>query len=565
VQDVHAVLPIGTLIGDRYNVVGLLGKGGFGAVYLARDQRVRGNLFALKEMIDTSKQERARFAFESELLKRLDHPGLPRVYRSFEDETSNRSYMLMDFIEGPNLETLRQKQPQKRFPLSQVMGMMAPIFEAVSYLHRQRPPIIHRDIKPANIIVPSAGDQTVLVDFGIAKEFDPDSTTTAVRRCSPGYGAPEQYNRGTNTRTDIYGLGATIYALLTGVVPDDAFYRMTNIGSGNGDPLEPANQLNPDIPAHVSDAIQRAMSINIEDRFPTADQFWRALNAQPAQPMTPVPPMVTPLPAVYDAQDGHEPVTPAPVVPVAAHNVLSSLTTQPQKVTERTRRRGIWPLLLLALIVLALVSGLAAAFWPSITGHQGTQPTTPTPVVQHKVTPAATSAPKPKPTPKPTQTSAPAATPTAAPAVTPTPIPSSYPSVAGTHYGSVHNSTANINATMSVSLNQNQGNLGGNVTINSPLQGSGSITSGFVQKNNYIQFTVQGFNGHAPLQFYGTVQQGGSMSGQYCSIDQTGRCNAASGGQGTWSVGAIASPSGSSYIKDLFPPPSRLSLTVASS
>jgi serine/threonine protein kinase len=554
VQDVHAVLPIGTLIGDRYNVVGLLGKGGFGAVYLARDQRVRGNLFALKEMIDTSKQERARFAFESELLKRLDHPGLPRVYRSFEDETNNRSYMLMDFIEGPNLETLRQKQPQKRFPLSQVMSMMAPIFEAVSYLHRQRPPIIHRDIKPANIIVPSTGDQTVLVDFGIAKEFDPDSTTTAVRRCSPGYGAPEQYNRGTNTRTDIYGLGATIYALLTGVVPDDAFYRMTNIGSGNGDPLEPANQLNPDIPAHVSDAIQRAMSINIEDRFPTADQFWRALNAQPAQPMTPVPPMVTPLPAVYDA---HEPVTPAPVVPVAAHNVLSSLTTQPQEVTERTRRRGIWPLLLLALIVLALVSGLAAAFWPSITGHQGTQTTTPTPVVQHKVTPAATSAPKPKPTPKPTQTSAPAATPTSAPAVTPTPIPSSYPNVAGSHYGSVHNSTANINANMSVSLNQNQGNLGGNVTINSPLQGSGSITSGFVQKNNSIQFTVQGFNGHAPLLFYGTVQQGGSMSGQYCSIDQTGRCNAASGGQGTWNVGAIASPPGSSYIKDLFPPPSR--------
>ena len=108
VQDVRSALPIGTIIGDRYNVVGLLGKGGFGAVYLVRDQRVRGNLFALKEMIDTSRQERARFSFESELLTRLDHPALPRVYRSFENETNNRSYMLMDFIEGPNLETLRQ-------------------------------------------------------------------------------------------------------------------------------------------------------------------------------------------------------------------------------------------------------------------------------------------------------------------------------------------------------------------------------------------------------------------------------------------------------------------------
>src|SRR5947209_14578001 len=169
-------------------------------------------------MVDTSKQERARFAFECEVLKRVDHPALPRIYRVFEDDKNNRTYMLMDFIEGPNLETLRQKQPQKRFPLSQVMSMMAPIVEAISYLHKQRPPIIHRDIKPANIIVPSTGDQTVLVDFGIAKEFDPDSTTTAVRRCSPGYVAPEQYNRGTNIRTDIYGMVATFYVLLTGVV-----------------------------------------------------------------------------------------------------------------------------------------------------------------------------------------------------------------------------------------------------------------------------------------------------------------------------------------------------------
>src|SRR5438034_8903810 len=105
--------------------------------------------------------------------------------------------------------------------------------------------------------------------------------------------------------------------------------------------------------------------------------------------------------------------------------------------------RGIWPLLLLALIALALISGLAAAFWPAINGHMGTQPTTPTPVVQHKVTPAAT--PTAKPTPKPTPTPKPAPvlqpTPTSPPAPTPvpptnpTPIPASYPNVAGSHNG----------------------------------------------------------------------------------------------------------------------------------
>src|SRR5438270_7885176 len=101
------------MIRDRYNGRDLLGKGGFGAVYLVRDQRVKGNLFALKEMVDTSKQERARFAFECEVLKRVDHSALPRVYRVFEDDNNNRDYMLLDYIEGPNLDTLSHKQHVK--------------------------------------------------------------------------------------------------------------------------------------------------------------------------------------------------------------------------------------------------------------------------------------------------------------------------------------------------------------------------------------------------------------------------------------------------------------------
>src|SRR5205085_12408440 len=142
-----------------------------------------------------------------------------------------------------------------------------PIMSAVGYLHQQHPPIIHRDIKPANIIVPNSGAETMLVDFGIAKEYDPDSTTTAVRHASPGYGAPEQYGIGTNTRTDIYGLGATIYALLTGVVPADAFYRTTKVGSKGIDPLEEINKLAPNIPLHIASAIHRAMSIDSNERF----------------------------------------------------------------------------------------------------------------------------------------------------------------------------------------------------------------------------------------------------------------------------------------------------------
>ncbi len=272
-------LPIGTILRDRYVVEELLGKGGFGAVYLVRDLRVRQNLFAIKELIDSSKLERERFTFEGEILKRVDHPALPRIYRVFDDEKSGRAYILMDYIEGSNLEKLRQQQPEKHFSLSQVLFLIAPIIDAVTYLHRQHPPIVHRDIKPANIIVPKTGDGTVLVDFGIAKEYDPDSTTTVIRRASPGYGAPEQYTRGTNTRTDIYGLGATIYALLTGLIPADAFHRMAQMGSTGVDPLEPVNRLVPSIPQPVSDAISRALAMRSEERFPTVEEFWQALNA----------------------------------------------------------------------------------------------------------------------------------------------------------------------------------------------------------------------------------------------------------------------------------------------
>jgi serine/threonine protein kinase len=533
VQEVQLTLPVGTKVGDRYVVEGLLGKGGFGAVYLVRDQRVRGNLFALKEIVDASKQECNRFAFEGEVLKRMDHPALPRVYRVFQDDKNSRAYMLMDYIEGPNLETLRQKQPDKRFPLSRVMTIMAPIMNAVAYLHSQHPPIIHRDIKPSNIIVPETENQAVLVDFGIAKEFDPDSTTTAIRRCSPGYGAPEQYSKGTNTRTDIYGLAATFYTLLTGTVPEDAFYRMTQLGSNHRDPLIPVNQLAPDVPPLVSAVITQAMSVNSNDRFPTVEQFWQALTAYPARETAPAV-MAPPSPIQY-------PVTPVPEVLNNGHNAL--VTPAPQTTELRARKRRWIPLLLL-LILLALGSGLAAAFWPLLTGSHTspTSTTTPTTVVR-KATP--TTKPTQAVTPSPTQAHA---TPTAQPTQpkpTATSAPVTYPYIVGTHNGTAYNTNAGITTNMSVSFTQTQGNIGGNVTINPPLQGSGPITSGYVQSNSYIQFVVRGYNGNAPLFFYGYVRSDGSMGGQYCSIDSSGKCNASVGGQGTWSVGAAPSGSGS--------------------
>ncbi len=278
-QEKH-ILPVGATVqdpaGDRYVVESLLGQGGLGAVYLVRDRRCAQNLFALKEIIDPNKHDRARFTFEGEVLKRLNHKALPCVYRVFAQGKPQRMYLLMDYIEGQNLEVLLQEQPAHRFSLPQVLTVIDPIVDALSYLHRQQPPIVHRDVKPANIIVPIGGDGAVLVDFDIAKEYVSDATTGMIRHGSAGYAAPEHYGRGTSPRTDLYSLGATLYTLLTGMVPPHAIDRAVSKGH---DPLEPANVSVPAIPNEVAAAIGRAMSISPDDRYETVGQFWQELTA----------------------------------------------------------------------------------------------------------------------------------------------------------------------------------------------------------------------------------------------------------------------------------------------
>src|SRR6266853_1913865 len=167
--------------GERYVIEGLLGKGRASAVYVVRDLRNKQRQFALKEVIDPNKGDRERFIFEAEILKRLDHRALPHVHRVFEHGKFKRVYILMDYIKGKNLETLRQEQPEQRFSLPLVLVLMAPIVDALIYLHHQDPPIVHRDIKPENIIVPVGADEAALVDFGSAKEYMTDRTTTAFR------------------------------------------------------------------------------------------------------------------------------------------------------------------------------------------------------------------------------------------------------------------------------------------------------------------------------------------------------------------------------------------------
>jgi eukaryotic-like serine/threonine-protein kinase len=528
VQEVQTILPLGSIVGGRYLVEELLGKGGFGAVYRVKDQRVRQNLFALKEVINPNRQERKRFVLEADLLRRLDHPALPRVYHVFEDAKNERAYMLMDYVEGSNLEVLRRQQPNKRFSVPQVLSIMAPIMNAASYLHNQQPPIIHRDIKPANIILPPSGNEAVLIDFGIAKEFDPDSTTTAVRHASPGYAAPEQYGIGTNTRTDVYGLGATIYTLLTGVVPADSFYRITQLGSKGTDPLESIRKFAPNVPQHIADAIYRAMAVDINDRFPTVQDFWQELNALAVEDYHSPGPIVIPGPTAAQSRPA---TINTPIPPV--HD---DTTFVMQRGPQNRRRLGV-----LLLLLLALFAGVATAMLlPFIQEHRSAQTSTtptvavahkPTITVTHRVTPIST--PGLTPTQVVTQPSPPPST----------PVPAGYPGVNGTYNGTIIDVLGPIRGIMSLAIQQKQANISGNFTVSGGLTGNGPFT-GYVTNKGYIQFIVQS-RGVNPLFFYGSVQANGNLGGNYCSLNNTGHCDSNVGGYGTWGVVPESPGSGS--------------------
>ncbi len=545
-QDLHATLSLGSVVKDRYIVEDLLGKGGFGAVYRVRDQRVRGNLFALKEVIDPNKEERERFAFECEVLTRLDNPALPRVYRVFEDNKNIRVYMLMDYVAGPNLEILRQQQPEKRFSLPHAMSIMNPIMDAVSYLHTQHPPVIHRDIKPANIIVPHGEDGSVLVDFGIAKEYEQDSTTTAVRRCSPGYGAPEQYAHGTNLRTDIYGLAATLYAILTGVVPTDALYRLTQMGSKSTDPLESVQQLAPNIPTHIADAIHRAMAINSNDRFATVEEFRQALNAQPiAEPSVTIVPVAT----SKRVEDIPTKVFP-PTRSIAPYATVARST----EVKRERRRRRVLPVLFALLALLALFGGIAfgagllkGQYFGQTTSITATAKLKPT--AAH-TTSAATATSTTKPTATPTTVPS---TATTAPTPQPTQAPPVYPTLGKTYGGQVTNTlvTPNESAPISIyNIAQTNASISGHLDIapGHDLQGSGDFT-GTVSTNKTIYFVVASYGNHDPLAFSGTIQPNGGLSGTYCGI-ANGSCDYAQG-HGTWYTNppsAYSTPQNNDYL-----------------
>ncbi len=265
-------LPINSLIQERYKIIKILGHGGMGSVYMAMDENIQIPV-AIKENLVLTENHLAQFKKEAVILASLRHPNLPRVSDYF-DLSGQGQYLVMDYIDG---EDLRERiEREEKLPEKDVIIIGLMMCDALMYLHNLSPKVIHRDIKPGNIRITPEGN-VILVDFGLVKVFDINQqTATGARAMTPGYSPPEQYGSGpTDERSDIYSLGATLYAALTGIIPEESLNRL----SGK-EKLTPIKKYRSSISESLDKIIQKALEIEPENRYQTAEDFYMALLAE---------------------------------------------------------------------------------------------------------------------------------------------------------------------------------------------------------------------------------------------------------------------------------------------
>lgn len=267
-----------TVLQNRYRILKLLGQGGMGAVYEAMDLRLDTTV-ALKETLFADERLRKQFEREARLLARMHHPALPRVSDHFDE--GEGQFLVMQYIPGDDLSQMMARK-QGPFPADQVLTWGDQLLDALDYLHTQDPQIIHRDIKPQNLKLTGRG-QIILLDFGLAKGqtggVSVVTTSASIFGYTPNYAPLEQIQGlGTDARSDIYALSATLYHLMTGVKPPDALTRAAALVNGQPDPLVPAHEVAGGIGPEVAGVLARAMSQNRDQRYPTAAGMRAALN-----------------------------------------------------------------------------------------------------------------------------------------------------------------------------------------------------------------------------------------------------------------------------------------------
>ncbi len=253
----------GSLLAGRYRVERFLAGGGMGVVYIGTDQRLAERQCAIKEIFDrfTTPEERAQaieyFHREADTLSQLNHPAIPAIFDRFGE--GNCHYLVMDFIEGRNLEEVLVEQDGP-LPESRVVEIARELCDVLSYLHSFDPPVIYRDMKPGNVIVKPDG-HVALIDFGIARIFSPQGKATLIG--TPGFAPPEQYAGKVDQRSDIYSLAASLHYMVTGRDPE------------KHPPFScpPVLSEKPDVSPFLAQAVDKALAYKIEERPFSAEEF----------------------------------------------------------------------------------------------------------------------------------------------------------------------------------------------------------------------------------------------------------------------------------------------------
>ncbi len=293
------MIPPDTLLQNRYLVQKQIGKGGMGVVYMAIDQRF-GSTVALKEIFLDAPHLLKAFEREARLLNHLRHPALTRVSDHFTEDDGQ--FLVMEFIPGADLsEMLKEKKAP--FPLSTVLDWADQLLDALDYLHTHAPPVIHRDIKPQNLKLTSR-NHIVLLDFGLAKGTPLQASRVTATGSLFGYSfnyAPleQMQGAGTDPRSDLYSLGATLYHLLTNVTPPDALTRATAMVNAEPDPLRPANEVHPQVSAPVARVLMKALAQSAAQRPQSAAEMREALREARRQSSADDAPVI--MPPVADA------------------------------------------------------------------------------------------------------------------------------------------------------------------------------------------------------------------------------------------------------------------------
>lgn len=263
------------LVNNRYRIVKEIARGGMGVIYLAEDEQLKDNV-ALKVSLWHDENLRKAFEREALILAKLKHANLPSVRgHFFEDKLQ---CLVMEFIEGENLrEKILNSKIGRGLPFADCLKISKDLCQVVEYLHSKG--ILHRDIKPENI-KQTSDDSIVLLDFGLAK-----SSETSVLGNSMGYAAVEQIsNLGTNERSDIYSIGATLYHLLSGEIPIPSVHRLSEISDGKLDPLFTLEKLGK-ADYQFSCVVAKAMALKSENRFATVKELLLELeNESPILP-----------------------------------------------------------------------------------------------------------------------------------------------------------------------------------------------------------------------------------------------------------------------------------------